>query len=73
VARIDRLPREHHCRVRPACDGRRDGTCFGRGAGAKTPDYEAIVAAPDRSDADRQTDQPPPARRSSPSPASEPE
>jgi len=25
--------------------------------GAKTPDYEAIVAAPDRSDADRQTDQ----------------
>jgi predicted methyltransferase len=25
--------------------------------GAKSPDYEAIVAAPDRSDADRQTDQ----------------
>jgi predicted methyltransferase len=25
--------------------------------GARTPDYEAIVAAPDRSDADRQTDQ----------------
>ena len=25
--------------------------------GGKTPDYQAIVAAPDRSDADRQTDQ----------------
>ena len=26
--------------------------------GDKAPDYEAIVTAPDRSDADRQTDQP---------------
>ena len=55
MIRIDPSPRGCRRPVRRALAARRCGRAPAQGA--DTPDYAAIVAAPDRSDADRQTDQ----------------